>query len=247
MENKKRTVSLCWGWGNRLNLIMFWKKNMQSDVHFKWDVGLKKPGKKVDTLTESYEGYIDFSDCDISISTKGSGYRLAMREHSLIPISEIGSPWHLRKYTMGLMDLSIIDKIKPGPKVIPHLVNIPKGCVGYQVRRRFSDAVLYDIPSDKPCFLATDWAEQRRVAPHAIQTSDAGTTEILDDHGNAVPFEIAMADWFALRDCESIVRLGVPTSFTEGLQVKKAIEAQKVTPHYGTEAKKRVNCIEKQP
>jgi hypothetical protein len=220
-----KTVSLSWGWGNRLNLIMFW--NRHSDIHFKWDIADKKEGTKVDTLTSTYEGYIDFADCDISISTECTGNPLELKKNSPIPIKEIGSPWHLRKYTMGLMDLSIIDKIKPGPKVIPHLVDIPEGCAGYQVRRRFPDAVVHSIPSDKPCFLATDWVEQRQVAPHAIQTSDAGTTDILDDHGNAVPFEIAMADWFALRDCESIVRLGVPTSFTEGLQVKKAIEAQR--------------------
>lgn len=220
-----KTVSLDWGWGNRLNMIMFWSR--YPDVHFRWEIAMKKNGEMVNKLTSTYEGYVDFSDCDISISTEGIGLPLKMKALSPIPIAEIGSPWHLRKYTMGLMNLSIIDKIKPGPKVIPHLVDVPEGCVGYQVRRRFTNTKIHSIPTDKPCFLATDWAEQRQEAPHAIQTSDAGTTDILDDHGNAVPFEIALADWFALRDCETIVRLGTPTSFTEGLEVKKAIEAQR--------------------
>ena len=136
-----KTVSLSWGWGNRLNLIMFW--NRHPDIHFKWDIADKKEGTKVDTLTSTYEGYIDFSDCDISISTEGTGNALELGNLSPIPVKEIGSPWHLRKYTMGLMDLTIIDKIKPGPKVIPHLVDIPEGCVGYQVRRRFRDAVVH--------------------------------------------------------------------------------------------------------
>ena len=228
----RNTVGLDWGWGNRLNLIMFWCRT--PNIHFKWGVADKKKGEKVDTLTSTYEGYIDFVDCDISISTEEVGAQLKQQDISPIPISEIGSPWHSQKYVRGLMDLSIINKIKPGPKVIPHLVDIPKGCTGYQVRRRFKDSKIHDIPVDAPCFLATDWAEQRKAAPHAIQTSDAGTTDILDDHGNAVPFEIAMADWFALRDCEKIVRLGTPTSFTEGLEVKKAIEGMSNwTVHHG--------------
>lgn len=219
-----KTVSLCWGWGNRLNMIMFWHRH--PDVHFKWDIADKKEGEMVNTLTSTFEEYIDFSDCNISISLDVQGSLLRQKEESLIPPNEVGSPWHRQKYVRGLMDLSIIDRIKPGPKVLPYLVDIPQGCVGYQVRRRFHDAKIYDIPNYEgtPCFLATDWAEQRAVATHAIQTSEVGTTDILDDHGNAVPFEITMADWFALRDCEKIERLGVPTSFTEGLEVKKAIE-----------------------
>ena len=108
-----KTINLSWGWGNRLNMIMFWHRH--PDVHFKWDIADKKEGEMVNTLTSTFEEYIDFSDCNISISLDVQGSLLRQKEESLIPPTEIGSPWHRQKYVRGLI-AQMIDQINAKEK-----------------------------------------------------------------------------------------------------------------------------------
>jgi hypothetical protein len=219
-------IRLSQGFGNRINLLVFLSKYK---LPFVWITD--------DNISESYEDVIDFSSTgiDISFEPNNSPRFLEMGKYpGFEPNVKIpaGAGLRMKKWLSTGVDLSIINKLKPGAKVKGKLVKLPETTIGYSIRRYYAGkkpAQIFDVP-DK-CFLTTDCAEQRRYNSTATQLKNHRTTEevAIQSDGDIRFVTVSKsltdiaADWFQLRECKQIIRLGHLSTFAEALYIYKIL------------------------
>lgn len=220
LRDKGYKIRLSQGFGNRINLLVFLSKYK---LPFVW--------VKDNNISESYENIIDFSDTgiDISFEPNNSNLHLEMAKYpGFKPTVKIpaGPNLIIKKWFSTGVDLSIVNKLKPGAKVNKNLIKLPENTTGYSIRRHYADkksAEIFDVPGRS--FLTTDCEEQRKYSNNAIQLNSRTTEQVLSTDGRHMTVsknltDIA-ADWFQLRRCERIVRLGHLSTFAEALCIFK--------------------------
>lgn len=222
LRDKGYKISLNQGFGNRINLLVFLAKYK---LPFVW--------VKDDNISESYENIIDFSDTgiDISFEPKHHNLHLEMSKYpGFKPTVKIpaGPNLTMKKWFSTAVDLSIVNKLKPGAKVNKNLIKLPGNTTGYSIRRYYADkkpAEIFDVPGG--CFLTTDCEEQRRHSSNAMQLNSGSTEQVTSGSGSSMTVSKNLtniaADWFQLRRCKQIVRLGHLSTFAEALSIYKTL------------------------
>ena len=211
-------ISLGNGLGNRFNLLLFLSKY---NLPFVWELDIN--------ISESYENIIDFSDVDIDISCKKDGDRvLNMSKYPGFKpyvkdttLDKFGG-WNAKWFSTGV-DFNILKNLKPGIKARQLMLDLSVNTVGYSVRRHWGKKPpynLFDVPDD--CFLTTDCEEQRNHSSNAIQLHDGGSSTI-NNTTSVTCLSRIVADWFQLRSCKRIMRLGHLSTYTEALSIYKTL------------------------
>jgi len=188
---------LSWGLGNRLNGVL--NHIPKGDgVMFGWPVCPDHCGATWEDLFSTQLNVLPWD----SMSAPKEWTRLT-QDYWFNPAISGQSMEEVRQF---------IHSLKPSAVVRARMVDIPKGTVGWHVRSlapasRIAKRDIVTVPRD--VFLACDYTAQLMKSPNVYQTRMAQRSDY--DKGRGLSHMLtAVADWFCLMQCESIVEVGLP-------------------------------------